>query len=248
MVAQGRHARHGAVRADEAVLADMRVVADLDEVVELGALTDNRVTRHALVNRAERADFHIVFQHRAAARVDAAQRIAGVVLEIVGVAADNAVGLDDDVVADHGMVVNADVGVYDTVFAYFDVVADKDVRLDDRAFADFSRGADGRGTGLERTEMPCQRVEASQRIFGHEQTLAFGAGRFLVNQDEVGRGVQHHVVVLLCIHIRYVTGFHHVDFVHTRQPEVIASDQARLHRHQRRQFGNRIRFAESHRS
>src|SRR6478752_1563872 len=93
---------------DQAVFADHHVVADLDEVVDLAALTDDRLAETGAIDGGVRADFHIVADFHDADLVDLDVAALGKFIAIA-VRADNGPRLENDAVAEDAAL--ADGGV-----------------------------------------------------------------------------------------------------------------------------------------
>ena len=212
LVTKNGAAGDGALRTEQAVFAHDGVVADLDEVVELASVADGGVAGDAAVHADEAAHLHVVADDGATAGVELEPSVR-TFLEVACVGSDDAPRLDDDVVADYGVGVDAHVGMYQAVFADDDILADKSTGLDDGALTDFGGGVDHLGLWMEGDVVSHSRQVGGQRIFRDEQGFTFGAFHILVNQDNGGRAAEHAVVVLLVIDKGEVARLDGVDLV-----------------------------------
>ena len=212
LVAEDGAAGDGALRPEKAAFAHDGVVPDLDEVVELASVADGGGARYAAVDADEAAEFHVVADDGASARVEFQPSVRPP-LEVAGVGADDTAGLDDDVVADDGVRVDAHVGVYQAVLADDDVLADECAGLDDSALADSGGGVYHLGLGVEGDVVPYGFQVGLQRVVGDQQGLACRTLGVLVDQDYRGFAAEHPVVVLLIVHKGKVALFDGVDLV-----------------------------------
>ena len=130
----------------------MGVVPHLDQVVEFGALPNECGARNAFVYAAAATDLHITLNDGVATRVQLHPSV-GTLLEITSVAANGAVGVDDDIVTDHGVGVDAHIGVDQAVFANLHILPDKNEGLYDRALPDNGAWMNGRALRVETDEL-----------------------------------------------------------------------------------------------
>jgi len=101
------------------------------------AFADNCVARNATVNRAARANLHIILDNHPAAAQQLVVKIFGAVpeFEIISIPANHRIRLNDNIVADHAVIADAHVGVDDAVASDFDVITDENPGLNDGVFA-----------------------------------------------------------------------------------------------------------------
>ena len=132
IVLDARHACDGGVGSDEAVVADVTVVPDLAVVVEFGAALDDGVGGDATVDAAQGPDFHIVGDDDATKRLELLEAFVAT-LEIIAVGTDDTARMDDDIVANHAMVVDGHVGMDEAVLPDDGVVPDEAARHDECA-------------------------------------------------------------------------------------------------------------------
>ena len=117
------------------MLADANVVSQMNEIVEARAPTDTRLPRRPAIDRAVRADLHIVLADNRAELRNLAMR-GTVPRETETVGTDHRAAVNHHVVAELATLPHSHSGVQDAAFAHLRLCADERQRADHRACAD----------------------------------------------------------------------------------------------------------------
>ena len=120
----------------------------LNQVVQFRAFTDVGASHRGAVNTGVGTDFHVVF-YRYNTYLRHLVISVGIGREAESVSSDDAARVDDDVIADVAVVINAHVRVYDAVVANNRLVEYRGVGIDLRVVANLHIIADiGEGTDV----------------------------------------------------------------------------------------------------
>ena len=128
--------------------------------------------------------------------------------------------MDDDIVANHTVVVDGYIGINEAVLSDDGLVPHKAAWHDERALPYLSAVADGLGLRLVGTEMSHEAQEGIERIVVKQQGLAFGADHFLINKDHRGGRVKGFGIVFRVVDEGDVARLHLMDFVQACDGEV----------------------------
>ena len=115
IVLDAGHASDGGMGTDEAVVADVAVVTNLAVVVEFGAAFDDGVGGDTAVDATQGADLHIVGDDDTAEGFKFLKAFV-TALEVVAIRSDDAARVDNDVIANHAVVVDGHVGMDEAIF------------------------------------------------------------------------------------------------------------------------------------
>ena len=161
-------------------MTDIAVVTDLAVVVEFGATFDDGVGSNATVNAAQGTNLHVVGNHHTTVRLKLLIAFVAA-LEIIAICTNDATRVDDDVVANHTMVVDGHIGMDQTILPDDSVVTDERARHDECPLTYRRAIADRLGLRLERTEMSHKTHKGIKRIRMQQQGLTLGTNHLLIN-------------------------------------------------------------------
>ena len=219
IILDARHASDGGMGTDEAVVADVAVVADLAMVVELGAALNDGVGGNAPVDTAQGANLHIVSDDHTAKGLKLLETFVAA-LEIVAIRPDDAARMDDDIVANHAVVVDGHIGMDEAVLSDDGMMADERARHDERALPYLGRVADGLRLRLEGTEMPHDTQEGIEWVIMKQQGFAFGANHLFINKYHCRSRVERLGIVFRMVDEGDIACLHLMDFVQARDRKV----------------------------
>ena len=213
------HASDGGMGTNEAVVANVAVVTNLAVVVQFGAALDDGVGGDAAVDAAQGTNLHVVGDDHPTKRLKFLETLIAA-LEIVAVSPDDAARVDDDIVANHAVVIDGYIGMDETILPDDSMVSDKRPWHDERALPYLSRVADGLRLWLKGAKMPHDTDEGIEWVVMEQQGLTFGAFHLLVDKHHRGGRVERLGVVFRVVDEGDVARFHLVDFVQARDGKV----------------------------
>ena len=219
IVLDARHAGDGGMGTDEAIVTDVAVVTNLAVVVEFGATLDDGVGGDTAVDATQGTDLHIVGDDHTAKRLELLEAFVAA-LEIIAVSPDDAARMNDDIVANHAVVVDGHIGMDEAVLPDDGMVSDKSPRHNLRPLAYRRTVADGLRLRLEGAEMPHDTQEGIKRVVMEQQCLALGTDHLLINKHHRCGGVEGLGVVFRVVDEGDVACFHLVDFVQASDRKV----------------------------
>ena len=187
-------------------------MADVHLAIDLGAGSNNGISRNPFVDSAPGADLYVVFNDHPPARAPVLVPFLSA-LEVEGIGADGCASLDHHIIADSDMLGDGHIGLYVSVGADFGVRADDYIGLDDGAGVDFGRIADSAGKGLKRAVFQHNAIVCFERVVAQQERFAFRAFHLLIENDDGSLRFEGLVEVFFYIHEGDVSLAHLMDLV-----------------------------------
>ena len=123
--------------------------------------------------------------------------------------------MDDDIIADDGVVIQHHIRMDDTVLSYLHMRTHIHTRVQDGSFTNNGTIGHRMQAVFCRTKALRQFYKIAERIIAEQKSLPRRAVHFLVDDDEGGSTVQGRIVILVKIYESDITCFHLVDLIET---------------------------------